>query len=164
MNGVLRSCVPFGLVLALVGVVLAGSAAAAPGAGPAGPALTAASAMAEAPWTVAVAGTAFTPGGRVYVALYDVWGTTLFETRWTTANPTTYGRDGSQDPAAGFGRGGTIDERFERPCGAAVMARAYDAATASWSNWLDVDAAGAGIARYGPDGSQDPALGGSLRC
>ena len=43
---------------------------------------------AQASGTITVTGRAFTPGGRVYVALYDVWGTALYETRWTTASPT----------------------------------------------------------------------------
>lgn len=159
MPRTIRFPVPFVLVLALLSVVLLGtsSVGAAPaGANPAGLSLTAA---AVAPGSLAVAARGFTPGGRVYIALYDVWGTKRYETRWTAASTPVYGRDGSQDPAAGFFAGGTLSARFDQLCGATLMARAYDAATERWSTWLDVDTSAFGMAHYGPNGSADPARG-----
>lgn len=97
-------------------------------------------AVATSPETgrVTVSGEGFSPGGAVYVALYDRWGATRHETRWVTASPTVYGRDGSADPAAGYHRGGTLDEVFANLCDATPMVRAYDRETATWSNWLDI--------------------------
>jgi hypothetical protein len=116
-----------------------------------------------APGLVDVGGAGFTPGGRVYVALYDVWGATLHQTMWTAASATVYGPGGSEDPARGYRRGGAIDERFDNLCGANVMARAYDSDTKSWTDWITIDTSGA-AAVYGPDGSQDPALGYRAAC
>jgi hypothetical protein len=149
----------FVLTLAVLSVVLVGTSnvgAASARATPAAPNLTAA---AVAPGSIAVAAHWFTPGGRVYVALYDVWGAKLYETRWTTASATIYGREGGQDPAAGYLGGGAISERFDHLCGATLMARAYDEATERWSPWLDVDTTGFAVAHYGLNGSADPAQG-----
>ncbi len=102
------------------------------------PTLTDAVATTPESGMVTVSGEGFSPGGAVYVALYDRWGATLHETRWVTSSPTVYGRDGSADPAAGFHRGGTLDEVFTHLCDATPMVRAYDQETATWSNWLDI--------------------------
>ena len=152
-------------LLALLGLVAFGgttAAAAARSAGPAAggaPVLTGVVASARSPGTVAVAGEGFTPGGGVYVALYDRWGAAPRETRWTAASRAAHGPNGRADPARGFRRGGGLSEAFGVACGAEAAARAYDGATARWSNWLDVDPAAARPARYGPNGSADPALG-----
>jgi hypothetical protein len=126
---------------------------------PAAPAIALDVSHAFSPGTIMVDGQGFTPGGRVYIALYDRWGVALHETRWVTATSVLYGSDGSQDPARGFTAGGTVRERFTGLCGTELMARAYDAATQTWSAELDVNATNAGSAVYGPDGSQDPARG-----
>lgn len=133
------------------------------------PQLRSAVSSAIAPASIVVTGDRFSPGGLVYIALYDGWGTTLHETRWVTANPTVHGPNGSQDPAHGFITGGHITESFEvvrqsvygangsqdpaqgyvvgdegtqapiSACDAPLMVRAFDGRTASWSNSLDVD-------------------------
>lgn len=134
-----------GLLLTLVSLVALGSlTTSAVAAGPAdlpgstsGPVLTGAAA-AQPTGTITVTGEAFTPGGQAYVALYDQLGAQLYETRWLTASPTIYGRNGSLDPATGFSRGGTLSETFGQLCGATVMVRAYDQPTKTWSNWLDL--------------------------
>ena len=84
-----------------------------------------------APGVIEVSGERFSPGGLVYIALYDGWGTALHETRWVASSPTVYGVNGSQDPAQGFVQGGRIEEAF-----AASRAPVF-----------------------GPNGSQDPAQG-----
>lgn len=92
-----------------------------------------AAAGAPTPGAVLVSGQGFTPGGSVYVGLYDQWstsGTDHYETRWTIASATVHGPNGSQDPALGYAEGGTISELF-----------------------------GASETVYGPNGSQDPATG-----
>jgi hypothetical protein len=133
-------------------------AVAAPSGGRPGPVLM--SAMA-APGTVLVSGGGFTSGGRVFVAVYDAWGTAPVATLWTNASPAIFGVDGSQDPAAGFVPGGLVlvNISFAGPCGTAPMARAYDVSTRTWSAVLDADTRGLGTPVYGPDGSQDPAQG-----
>jgi hypothetical protein len=102
------------------------------------PTLTDVSATSHEEGIIKVRGKAFSPGGQVYIALYDRWGATLHETRWVTSSATVYGRDGSADPAAGYHRGGTVREVFAHLCDATPMVRAYDQDTATWSNWLDV--------------------------
>ena len=123
------------------------------------PILTGAAAIAGAPGTIAVTGEGFTPGGAVVVVVYDRWGATPVEIRSATASRNSYGPNGSQDPAIGFKRGGILHEALRHPCGAAASVRAYDRESAAWSNWLDVDATAVRPARYGPNGSADPALG-----
>ncbi|MDQ3657516.1 MAG: hypothetical protein M3457_20870 [Chloroflexota bacterium] len=95
------------------------------------PVLNRAIASTSAPGMVEVRGDRFSPGGLVYVVLYDQWGSTLHETRWVASSPTVYGANGSQDPAQGFVQGGRIEEAF----------------------------AASRQPVYGPNGSQDPAQG-----
>ncbi len=121
-------------------------------------------ATASQPGSLLVTGHGFSPGGEVYVALYDQWGMELFETRWVTASGVVYGPNGTQDLSTGFNQGGTINEIFDGSwaiygpngsrdpamghkegtavgsiCGATVMVRALDQVSDSWSNVLDVD-------------------------
>lgn len=102
------------------------------------PTLTGAAPTSQILGTITVTGEAFTPEGHVYIALYDQIGAELYETRWITVSPIVYGQNGSQDPAAGFRRGGTFSEAFAHLCGATAMVRAYDRPTTTWSNRLDV--------------------------
>jgi hypothetical protein len=129
--------------LALLALGLGGTARVAAdengtGAGPTGreaalapappPSLADVSATTQTPALFTVAGKGFTPGGRVYLAIYDQMGARLYETRWVVASP-----------VAGL-------------CGAAAMMRALDEATAAWSDWLPVEPACAADAepRSGP--------------
>jgi hypothetical protein len=90
-----------------------------------------------------VAGTGFTPGGRVYLAIYDQMGAQLYETRWITASlpllalPRSIGHEAGS--ILGSGRGGTLHEAFANLCGAKAMMRAYDQALETWSNWLTAE-------------------------
>jgi hypothetical protein len=92
-----------------------------------------------------VTGKDFTPGGRVYLAIYDQMGAQLYETRWISASlpmlalmgPT--GHEAASLP--GSGHGGTLREAFANLCGATAMMRAYDLETVTWSNWLTVEPA-----------------------
>ena len=147
-------CRRFALLLAMSSLVVLGSAATRAASDAAGPVLTGAAGTGQVPGTVLVTGERFTASGEVYVALYDRWGAQLHETRWTKASPVVSGRNGSDDPAAGFSGGGTVREACGGLCGR----------TARWSNWLDVDAAAPGLSAYGPNGSADPALGFRTRC
>jgi hypothetical protein len=45
---------------------------------------------------------------------------------------------GHDDPALGYRPGGVVFEAFENLCGGQVMIRAYDQATRSWTNVLDI--------------------------
>lgn len=80
---------------------------------------------------IRVAGSGYTPGGLVFVVLYDRWGSVLQENRWTVATTTVYGMNGSIDPAQGYASGGSIAEDFD------LLRETI----------------------WGPNGSQDPALG-----
>ena len=131
------------------------------------PLLIEASATHQSPELVVVRGQNFTPGGAVYVVLYDQWGMERHETRWVNASSTVYGPNGSQDPAIGFSQGGLIieifgafetvygpngsqdpavgyvpaetgDATFGSLCGSALMIRAYDLQKDAWSDVIDV--------------------------
>lgn len=132
------------------------------------PSLVSAAPIPQAIGAVSIAGTGFTPGGAVFVALHNSWGVERHEPRWLVASTSTYGPNGSQDPALGYRPGGTIGAVFgmsyvihgpdgsQDPargyvtvgatgevvgslCGDPLMARAYDAGTGEWSNVLDID-------------------------
>jgi hypothetical protein len=109
------------------------------------PSLTDVSATTQTARLFTVTGTGFTPGGRVYLAIYDQMGAQLYETRWITASLpllTVLGPTGHEGASlAGFGRGGTLREAFANLCGATAMMRAYDEATTMWSTWLTVEPA-----------------------
>ncbi len=122
-------------------------------------------AIPQSPGSIVVSGQNFTPGGTVYIAMYDQWGMQLYPTRWVFASTPVFGPNGSQDPAQGYVRGGSIREVFtDTPaiygpngsqdpangyvaassagnlCGATAMIRAFDRQTSVWSNLLDIDA------------------------
>jgi hypothetical protein len=109
------------------------------------PSLTNVSANTQTPALFTITGNDFTPGGRVYLAIYDQMGAQLYETRWISASlpmlalmgPT--GHEAASLP--GSGRGGTLREAFANLCGATAMMRAYDLETVTWSNWLTVEPA-----------------------
>ena len=99
---------------------------------------------------VTVTGTDFTPGGRVYLAIYDQMGAQLYETRWITASaplPTVAGTTGHE---AAFVRSGTFLATFANLCGTRAMMGAYDQTTATWSDWLTVQPACDGGASLTP--------------
>ena len=108
------------------------------------PVLTSASAHTAIPDTIVVTGQGFSPGSDVFVALYDRWGARLYETRWVLASETVSGPDGSFDPATVYEEGGVMFVSFEHMGFDAVMVRAYDQGTDSWSNLLDVDSSCSG--------------------
>jgi hypothetical protein len=109
------------------------------------PSLVDVSATTLTPRLFTVTGSGFTPGGRVYLAIYDQMGAQLYETRWSTAGlplmalmgPT--GHEAASLPGAG--RGGMLRETFANLCGATAMMRAYDLETDTWSTWLTVEPA-----------------------
>jgi hypothetical protein len=127
-----------------------------------GPVLDAVVVSTNAPGVVIVSGQGFTPLGRVYIAVYDRWGTTLHETRVVTTTETllqppdfaatggrfaeeftvevggTEGAAGTQTPAPGT-TPGTPTAIANDPCPMPLMVRAYDRATATWSNIVDVE-------------------------
>lgn len=127
-----------------------------------GPVLDAVVVGTAAPGEIIVSGQGFTPLGRVYIVLYDRWGTTLHETRLVTTTETllqppewdaTGGRfaeaftvevggtadaAGTQTPALGT-IASTPTAITSGPCTMPLMVRAYDRATATWSNIVDVE-------------------------
>jgi hypothetical protein len=155
-----HSLMSFFVVLTILGLSSASVAADAPAsAGTSNPVLTEALTSAALPGSISVSGEGFTPGGDVYIAIYDTWGAELHETRWTTASTTIYGPNGSQDPARGYYAGGRVSEAFAGLCGSAIMVRAFDLQAAVWTNLLDVGSASMAPAFFGPNGSLDPAQG-----
>ena len=109
-----------------------------------GPSLADVSATTQTPWLFSVTGQGFTPGGRVYLAVYDRMGARLYETRWITASPAaTVMRHEMGDGMLGRSPvtlpGGDLRESFGQLCGATAMLRALDEATATWSTWLAVE-------------------------
>src|SRR5688500_17662327 len=101
------------------------------------PTLTDVSPGTRTPDLFTVTGTDFTPGGRVYLAVYDQMGAKLYETRWVTASlATTVLRhqpgDGSLGRSPVVVPGGGLREAFGQLCGATAMMRALDEQTAVW--------------------------------
>ena len=101
---------------------------------------------------IAVQGDGFTPGGLVYIAVYDRWGETLHQRVWAVAGHGQGGVGGSHDPSLGYVPAGTLDVVIDHAspggdeatggisCGRDLMVRAYDQQAAAWSNLLDVTA------------------------
>lgn len=87
----------------------------------------------------AVTGINFTPGGSVYIAIHDQWGDVLLHVLESDVGADVYGPNGSADPALGYIRGGEVTATLDIPCGAHALVRIYDAESALWSNWLDID-------------------------
>jgi hypothetical protein len=159
MSRTLNHTTSFVLVFVALSLLLVGARASSVTAAEPGPVLTSAAVLASEPGMISVTGEAFTPGGEVYLALYDTWGTALHETRWITASPEIYGPNGSMDPARGYVSGGSLTQSFGGLCGESVMVRAFDQASGAWSNWLDLALFTTPSAIYGPNGSMDPARG-----
>lgn len=118
------------------------------------PVLTSVTANTALPDSIVVEGHGFTPGGDVYIALYDQWGLILHETRWVAAGgggaireafeiatESIYGPNGSQDPSQPDRRGLTTSELpSSASCPDTLMVRAFDQRANAWSNVLDVEA------------------------
>jgi hypothetical protein len=98
-------------------------------------------AVSPQPAAIVVIGEGFTAGGDVFIAIHDPWGERSYETRWTTASEPVLDMYGRRDPVLGYRPGGVVVESFEHLCGQQVMVRAYDQATRTWSNVVDIVAA-----------------------
>lgn len=108
------------------------------------PSLTGVSAATQSAGLLTVTGKGFTAGGRVYLAIDDQMGAQLYETRWITASSplsVVAGPTGHEGASLNGSGRGTLREAFANLCGATAMMRAYDHATATWSNWLTVQPA-----------------------
>jgi hypothetical protein len=106
--------------------------------------------------TILVSGSGFTAGGDVFIGLYDQWGKQVHETRWVVASQSTYGLDGSLDPAAGYVSGGWINEVFAIDCRSDIMIRAHDRASESWTDVLDVEVYASGCVASRDDTRRTP--------
>lgn len=131
------------LLLAIMSLMVTGSSAASAvsfstGATRALPVLSNGSPSPPVAGEVDVRGSDFTPGGRVFVAIYDRWDKTHFDSRWVRAAAAHYGPNGSQDPALGYVHGGDILASFTLPCKSAPMVRAYDEQSGFWTQVMDV--------------------------
>jgi hypothetical protein len=85
-----------------------------------------------------VTGADFTPGGDVFIAIYDRWGNIARESRWTTASTVPMTTNGVADPAHEITPGGVIVEAFDAFGEQLVTVRAFNRQTAAWSNPVDV--------------------------
>lgn len=133
------------LLLALMSLMVVGNAAAGAAAAPGNtgsskalPTLSNGSPSPPVAGEVDVRGSDFTPGGRVFVAIYDRWDKAHFDSRWVRAAAAQYGPNGSQDPALGYVHGGDILASFILPCKSAPMVRAYDEQSGFWTQVMDV--------------------------
>jgi hypothetical protein len=122
------------------------------------PVLARAAAIAPPTMAITVVGHGFSPGGLVYVAIYDRWGVDQYNHVWVTATSTAYMPTSSIDPGlsshvvAGSVR--IVIDLFPEiaygPNGFQDPAQGYTGGA---------DAVQAPGAIYGPHGSQDPAQG-----
>jgi hypothetical protein len=88
----------------------------------------------SSPEQLVVDGQGFTPGGQVYLAIYDQAGAQLYEHRSVRA---TAALTKVTDPVA-LVPGGAFRATFKGLCGASAMMRAEDVSTGVWSDWLTV--------------------------
>jgi hypothetical protein len=106
--------------------------------------LDATDASANATDRVFVSGFDFTAGRRVYLAVYDQMGARLYPAQWLMATPqytiTGMSDDSPEAHPIVSAEKGTFLVSFAHACGDSVMARAYDQATETWSNWINVAA------------------------
>jgi hypothetical protein len=121
------------------------------------PVITSAVAASLPSASITVTGNGFTSGGLVFVALYDQWGNSLEETRWTSASPAVYGPNGSIDPAQGYVAGGELNEVFNRVLGATYGPNGSIDPAQGYSPGVSAQEFQPAI--YGPNGSMDPAQG-----
>jgi hypothetical protein len=106
-------------------------------------------------------GEGFSPGGIVYLAIYDRWGLDEQQHVWTVATDGALGPDGSVDPARGYASVGTVSEVISiipedtyGPNGSQDPAQGYVAADSGITRAIFAEEV-----TYGPHGSQDPAQG-----
>jgi hypothetical protein len=93
-----------------------------------------------APEIFSVVGTDFTPGGRVYLAIYDQAGAQLYEHRTVQATVPLDPYRAAMLNVQGVSpvEGGSLMETFTGLCGAAAMVRAEDVSTGRWTDWLTI--------------------------
>ncbi len=104
-----------------------------------GPVLTGAACFGEGQGILMVTGEQFTPGGEVAVVLFMPDKADPAVIRSIRANQSTFGPNGSTDPALGFRHGGFVGLTLGPWCQEATRVRAYDRHRATWSNELNVD-------------------------
>jgi hypothetical protein len=94
-----------------------------------------------APEIFNVIGQGFTPGGPVYLAIYDQAGAQLYEHRTVFATVPLDPSRAAMLNVQGVSpvEGGSLMETFTGLCGAAAMMRAEDVSTGRWSKWLTVE-------------------------
>jgi hypothetical protein len=107
------------------------------------PLLTQTSLATSAPGFVAFTGRGFSSNGSVYLAIYDALGQRLYPNVWLTASPfSQLGGSNSasptQQPVVASTSAGSFSVSLSGLCGSDLMARAYDAGTQTWSNWVDL--------------------------
>jgi hypothetical protein len=90
------------------------------------------------PPALVIRGEGFTPGGNVFLAIYDPSGEPSHVTRWTTASEPTFDMLGHDDPSLGYRPGGVVVEAFEHPCSPHINIGAYDEAKRTWTTIVDV--------------------------
>jgi hypothetical protein len=93
-----------------------------------------------APEILNVIGQGFTPGGPVYLAIYDQAGRQLYEHRSMFATVALDPYRAAMLNVSGVSpvEGGTFNETFTGLCGAAAMMRAEDVVTGVWTSWMTV--------------------------
>jgi hypothetical protein len=140
-----RSGLSLFVVISVVGLAILSGAShradATPSTAPAGPSVWFDTMQTSNQGALYVDGQHFTPGGQVYIAIYDVWGSRLYSTMWTTASTTIPGTPGGSDADQGTIDGGLVSVEFDNLCDANVLVRAYDKETQVWSSWLTADPA-----------------------
>jgi len=125
--------------------------------GSSGPVLSIAAAVAPPSSLIAVIGEGFSPGGLVYIAVYDHWGVEVHEHLWTVARHAAYGPHGSQDPALGYAPSGYLNEVIDLFPATVYGPHGSQDPTQGYSGGAEAVFEPGAI--YGPNGSQDPAQG-----
>jgi hypothetical protein len=140
----------FTLFLLLTGIIsVSGAAIAAPDDQAIVPLISSASTSTASQGTIVVSGAHFTPGGDVFIAIHGRRGEIVQESRWTTASVAPMTINGVADPVVEAYPGGILFEIFDHLGDQPVTVRAFDRQTATWSNPLEINAAGT-LAVHGP--------------
>jgi hypothetical protein len=111
-----------------------------------GPILTSAGVVHATPGMLTVVGNHFTPGGPIYLVLFDHAGAKLDSSVWTRGVVTRFDENGN------YAYDGVLHETLGAVCGAAAMVQAYDEQAATWSNLLFIDKDSGKCGMSPPDG------------
>ena len=147
---ILAAALLFMLALAPLSLILVGAQPVS-----ANPLLVNASIVSRPSGQIAIHGEGFSPGGIVYIAVFDRSGQDVQYNAWAVATEAVYGPNGSSDPAQGYVAAGTINEVISLDSSPVYGPHGSQDPAWGFNGVIPL----VPTATYGPHGSQDPAQG-----